>query len=266
MSKAVLAWLGLLFVAMGGTFLWLGVKYSLSAATVISTRSERDKEYQLPPLSAGDAYLTGYTLTERNGRKLGTKELAGKVYVTNFFFSTCPAECLRQSQTLESIQRDYGPKGVQFVSITCDPDIDTPAQLSAYADKHFKIKDDSWWFLTGDMKYIERIAGEFYEVYLKKQKHTERFEVRDKWGNPRGSYEWKDPKSLTELKLKLNSLLAETEPPADVKAAAEERAAMIERANAGADKVEELDRHAPPNRRTGPLPETPQEPGAAEPN
>lgn len=229
MSKAVLAWLGLLFVAMGGTFIWLGVKYSFPPATVISTRSEIDETYQLPPPSAGDAYLTEFTLTERNGRKLGSKDLAGKVYVTNFFFSTCPTECLRQNQTFETIQKEYGPKGVQFVSITCDPDMDTPSQLSAYATKNFKITDDSWWFLTGDLKYIQRVAGEFYQVYLKKQIHTERFEVRDKWDNPRGSFEWKDAKSLTELKLKLNSLLAETEPPEDVKAAAAERAAQLER-------------------------------------
>jgi protein SCO1/2 len=232
MSKAVLAWLGLLFVAMGGTFIWLGFKYSRPAATVLGTHREIDENYQLPPPSAGDVYLTEFTLTERDGRKLGTKELAGKVYVTNFFFSTCPAECLRQNQTFETIQREFGPKGVQFVSITCDPDVDTPSQLKAYAEQHFKITDDSWWFLTGDLKYIERVAGEIFQVHLKKQIHTERFEVRDKWDNPRGSFEWKDPKSLTELKLMLNALLAETEPPADVKEAAAERAAQIERLNA----------------------------------
>jgi cytochrome oxidase Cu insertion factor (SCO1/SenC/PrrC family) len=232
MSKAVLAWLGLLFVAMGGTFIWLGIKYSQPAVTVVGARSERDRDYQLPPPSAGDVYLTEYTLTERNGRKLGTDDLAGKVYVTNFFFSTCPTTCLQQNQKFETVQKEFGPKGVQFVSITCDPDTDTPSRLTRYADEKFKIakNDDSWWFLTGDLKYIRRIAGEFYLVHLDKQTHTERFEVRDKWGNPRGSFEWKNDISLAELKLKLNSLLAETEPPADVQAAAKERAAMVERA------------------------------------
>lgn len=233
MSKAVLAWLGLLFVTMGGTFIWLGIKYSLPAAAIISTRSEKDASYQLPPPSAGDAYLTEYTLTERNGRQLGTKDLAGKVYVTNFFFSTCPKDCKRQQEVLQTVQREYGPKGVQFISISCDPDVDTPSQLSAYVDNFFRDanRDDSWWFLTGDLKYIQRVAGEFYGVYLKRYEHTEGFEVRDKWGNPRGSFEWKNNIALAELKLKLNSLLAETEPPADVKAKAAEHAELVRRAN-----------------------------------
>jgi protein SCO1/2 len=233
MSKAVLAWLGVLFIAMGGTFVWLGIKYSLPAMEVKRTLSAIDKDYQIVPASAGEPILTEFMLTERSGRKVGSADLLGKVSVTNFFFTYCPQECLRQQRAFEIVQREYGPKGVQFVSITCDPENDTPSRFTRYIAEHkFDIADGgrAWWFLTGDLTYIQRVAAEYYRVPLKRYTHTEKFEVRDKWGNPRGSFAWKDDKSLVDLKFMLDKLLTETEPPADVKAAAAERAAMIERA------------------------------------
>lgn len=233
MSKAVLAWLGVLFVAMGGTFVWLGIKYSLPAMEVKRTLSAVDRDYQIVPPSAGEPILTEFTLTERSGRKLGSSDVKGRVSVTNFFFSFCPQECLRQQRAFEIVQREYGPKGVQFMSITCDPENDTPSRFTKYIDeKRFDIANngEAWWFLTGDLTYIQRVAAEYYQVPLKRYTHTEKFEVRDKWGNPRGSFAWKDDKSLVDLKFTLDKLLSETEPPAEVQAAAAERAAMIERA------------------------------------
>ena len=241
MSKAVLAWLGVLFVAMGGTFVWLGIKYSLPAVEVRQVRAAVDRGYEIVPPSAGEPILTEFTLTERSGRKLGSADLLGRVSVTNFFFTHCPHECLRQQRAFEIVQREYGPKGVQFVSISCDPENDTPSRFQQYvAEKKFDIANqgEAWWFLTGDLKYVQRVAGEIYLVHLRRYEHTENFEVRDKWGNPRGSFAWKDDKSLVDLKFALDKLLAETEPPAEVKAAAAERAAMIERAKANAPAKE----------------------------
>lgn len=249
MSKAVLAWLGVLFIAMGGTFVWLGIKYSLPAVEVQRTLSAVDRDYQIVPPSAGEPILTEYTLTERSGKKRGSADLLGRVSVANFFFTHCPQECLRQQRAFEIVQRDYGPKGVQFVSISCDPENDTPSRFSRYiAEQKFDIakNGEAWWFLTGDLTYIQRVAAEYYQVPLKRYTHTEKFEVRDKWGNPRGSYSWKDDKSLVDLKFTLDKLLVETEPPPEVKAAAAERAAMIERAKANAAPAEDAPAATPP--------------------
>jgi cytochrome oxidase Cu insertion factor (SCO1/SenC/PrrC family) len=237
MSKAVLAWLGVLFVVAGGTLLWLGYKYTRPDFAVRASVPEIDRGYQLKPLSANEPYLTEFTLTERSGKKVGTADLVGKVSVTNFFFTTCPAECKRQQAVFDTVQREYGPQGVQFVSITCDPQIDTPSRFNWYVnDQRYDIarNGEAWWFLTGDLLYIRRIAFEYYGVPLDRFTHTEKFEVRDKWGNPRGSFSWKDEIGLVDLKRKLDELLVETEPPAEVKAAAAELAAKIEKLKAGA--------------------------------
>lgn len=251
MSKSVLAWLGVLFIAMGSTILWLGYKYSRPPLEVFVSDPVIDRDYKLPPPSAGDVYLKEFTLTERDGSKKGTADLAGKVNVTNFFFASCPAECKQQNAQFEIIQQEYGPKGVQFLSITCDPETDTPSYLAKHANKNYQIANDgqAWWFLTGDLDYIRRIAGEIYQVPLKRFTHTEKFEVRDKWGNPRGSYSWKDAVSRADMKLQLDRLLVETEPPADVVRAAEERAAMIKRSeDAAAEAKREKDASVSPEK------------------
>jgi protein SCO1/2 len=250
MSKTVLAWLGVLFVVAGGTLLWLGYKYyGQPDFNVHASVPEIDRDYQLKPASASDPYLTEFTLTERSGKKVGTADLAGKVWIANFFFTYCPADCARQQAVFDRVQREYGAKGVQFVSITCDPQNDTPSRFNAYiTQQQFEIarNGEAWWFLTGDLLYNQRIAAEYFGVRLERLTHTENFELRDKWGNPRGSFSWKDEVAVGDLKRTLDKLLVETEPPADVKEQAEERAAKIARLKADQAAASSATQAAPP--------------------
>jgi cytochrome oxidase Cu insertion factor (SCO1/SenC/PrrC family) len=103
-----------------------------------------------------------------------------------------------------------------FLSITCDPDIDTPERLSEYANR-LEADPQQWLFLTGRLIYIRRVAGELFSVALDKQTHTERLIVCDKWGNTRGSFLWNKLDEVTQLKLLVDKLLTETEPPATTK-------------------------------------------------
>ena len=208
MSKALLAWLALILLVMGT----IGIALGWRAAQSGKSGSNSEPDYAQVPSSANASWLSTFMLTERDGRKLGTNELKGKVHVTNFFFSSCPGPCLTQNKKFEEIQLQYGERGVQFLSISCDPEVDTPARLRDYARK-FQIKGDDWWFLTGDLMYIRRIAAEIYQVPLDKQTHTERFLVTDKWGNLRGQFHWGKPEEMTDMKLLLDKLLAETSPP-----------------------------------------------------
>ncbi|MDX1945133.1 MAG: SCO family protein [Pirellulaceae bacterium] len=211
MSRAVLGWLGVLFIAAGGTGLWFAGKYA-AALSSAGSAVEIDTEYLRPPPAAGDKWLTEFTLTERSGKKFDSASLQGQVYVVSFFFSSCPSTCLQQNQKIREIEREYGPKGVKFLSITCDPEVDSPQRLREYADKLGADKTD-WLFLTGDLPYTRRIAGEIYRISMDKREHSERLFVVDKWGNQRGNYVWNQLDRVTALKLELDKLLAETVPP-----------------------------------------------------
>ena len=110
------------------------------------------------------------------------------------------------------IQRAYSGKDVVCVSITCDPDTDSPERLREYAVK-LEAPPDQWLFLTGRLIYIRRVASELFKVALDKQTHTERLIVCDKWGNIRGSFLWNRLDEMAELRLLVDKLLAETERP-----------------------------------------------------
>jgi cytochrome oxidase Cu insertion factor (SCO1/SenC/PrrC family) len=216
MSKSVLAWVALLLVVAGATAVALALKYRAAQASYGVAAPEVDEEYLKVPASGNEKWLTEYALTERSGRRVGTAELKGKVHVVSFFFATCPGPCLTQNMKLDELHQAYGPRGVQFVSITCDPENDTPTNLREYASRRFPSAGSTWWFLTGDLLYIRRIAGEIYQVALDRQTHIEAFLVVDKWGNTRGIFHWKEPAELFDMRRLLDKLLAETSPPLEL--------------------------------------------------
>ena len=85
---------------------------------------------------------------------------------------------------MRDLARAYAGKDVVFVSITCDPDIDSPERLREYAAK-LEAPTEQWLFLTGRLIYIRRVAAELFNVALDKQTHSERFIVCDKTGEIR---------------------------------------------------------------------------------
>ena len=92
-------------------------------------------------------------LTDQDGKPFDSTSLRGKVWVGSFFFTNCPATCWRLNQTLAAMQQTSPTSQVRYVSITCDPDNDTPEALAKYAE-HFKADPARWTFLTGDFDLI----------------------------------------------------------------------------------------------------------------
>jgi cytochrome oxidase Cu insertion factor (SCO1/SenC/PrrC family) len=93
-----------------------------------------------------------FALTERSGKQITNQDLAGKIWVADFVYTTCPGPCPIVTANMAKLQAQviHDPK-VQLVTFTVDPDSDTPAVLAAYADK-FGADPNRWWFLTGPQK------------------------------------------------------------------------------------------------------------------
>jgi len=157
--------------------------------------------------------IKDFALTERSGRKFRSQELDGKVWVASFFFSSCPSSCKQQNEIIRRLHEKWGPKGVTFVSITCDPETDDPQRLREYAHT-FGAHPDQWLFLTGELLHVQRIGGEVFGVYVDKGVHMDRFTLVDRWGKVRGHFDWHDPVKIDELEQSMDKLLAETSPPA----------------------------------------------------
>ena len=78
--------------------------------------------------------LGSFRLTERSGRPVTEADLAGDVWVAAFIFTRCPTSCPRISTVMKGLQGPLGDAGVRLVSLSVDPEYDTPEVLTRYAD------------------------------------------------------------------------------------------------------------------------------------
>jgi protein SCO1/2 len=109
--------------------------------------------------------VPAFELTDQNDKKISDKDYLGKVYVVEFFFSTCPTICPKMNQSMLQLQEAfYGNPNFGLVSITIDPEHDTAAVLKEHANL-LGVKHYNWHFLTGDKEYIYNLANKGFNLY-----------------------------------------------------------------------------------------------------
>lgn len=173
------------------------------------TLTAADVSNDEPSKPAEDSgWLSEFELTERSGKQVASKDLLGQPYVVSFFFSTCPASCMQQNQTLRGLQDEFEGQGVRFVAISVDPETDTPEVLQEYAAR-FGADKDQWLFLTGDLTYIRQVGSMVFQTPVDKKFHTDRFVLVDSKGEIEGFYNWPEKRQLEALKKSIQSMLAE---------------------------------------------------------
>lgn len=104
-----------------------------------------------------------FALTERTGRRVTLEDLHGLVWVANFIYTECSESCPTQSLQLARLQDEFPAEApLRLVSITVDPEHDTPAVLSRYAERYRAT--ERWWFLTGDKRAIYCLARDGFRL------------------------------------------------------------------------------------------------------
>jgi len=137
-------------------------------------------------------WLKEFEFEDQLGRKISTETLRGQPYVACFFFTTCKGSCPRQTSQMQLLQNKFKDKPLRFVSITVDPEIDTREILAEYAES-FQANSERWYFLRGEMEYIERVGVEkFFLDGVEKRGHPDRFCLVNAEGDMVGSYVWLD--------------------------------------------------------------------------
>ena len=154
-----------------------------------------------------DAWLKEFEFTERSGRTIKSEDLRGQPYIACFFFTTCPGTCTRQSNQMQLLQSKFKGKPIKLVSISVDPEIDTPEVLTAYAEK-YQANKDRWLFLTGPIETIIRVGVEkFFLGRVEKRGHPDQFCLVNAEGDLVGSYVWLDQEERELLIAHANELL-----------------------------------------------------------
>ena len=106
-----------------------------------------------------------FELTDQNNKTITNADYKGKVYVLEFFFSTCPTICPRMNKSMVEIQNlFFGNPNFGIASISIDPEHDTAAVLKSHAEA-LGAKSSNWHFLTGDKKYIFDLANKGFNLY-----------------------------------------------------------------------------------------------------
>lgn len=134
-----------------------------------------------------------FELTDQNSQKITNKDLLGKVYVVEFFFAQCPTICPVMKGNLKFVEKEISSKDFALVSVSIDPQHDTPSFLKQYAEER-GITNPNWHLLTGDRSSIGQLADEF-EIYVGKQEdkaeslnHSGMVALVDQEGNVRCRY------------------------------------------------------------------------------
>lgn len=153
-------------------------------------------------------WMRSFELTERSGQTIGTKELVGQPYIASFFFSRCPGSCKQQNDQMRLLQQKYRDTPIRLVSISVDPEADTPEVLEQYANGYGADKN-KWLFFTGDIQYISKVAGEVFMLgQVREKSHPDRFCLVDADGKLVGKYNWHDAKELAMLDEHVKEILS----------------------------------------------------------
>lgn len=165
-----------------------------------------------------------FSLTDQHGKTISNKDFEGKVYVVEFFFTTCPSICPIMTENMIKIQNEFlGNPKVGIASFTIDPAHDTPEVLKAYA-REKGITKLQWHLLTGDKEEIFKLSYEGFNLYVGEGgeedggfEHSGFFALidqegnirsrKDDQGNPIIYYDGLDDRNIQMLKEDIKHLL-----------------------------------------------------------
>ena len=160
--------------------------------------------------------IPDFSFTNQDGKNITHKTFEDKIYVTDFFFTTCPGICPRMTKNMDIIQQEFiKDSSVLLLSHSVTPTIDSVAQLKKYAiDKNI---DKNWHLVTGDKKEIYNLGRQAYfvEEDLGTPKgiddflHTENFVLVDKNKHIRGIYNGLNMNAVQQLIADIKTLQKE---------------------------------------------------------
>ncbi|SDE49954.1 SCO family protein [Cellulophaga baltica] len=150
--------------------------------------------------------IADFSLTNQNGALITNDAYKDKIYIADFFFTTCPTICPIMTDNMGTIQQEIlDDDEVMLLSHSVTPEIDSVAQLKAYAIKK-GVVDRKWNLVTGDKKQIYDLARKSYMAVKTDGDggpfdmiHTENFMLIDKERRIRGTYDGTNPEEIKKL-------------------------------------------------------------------
>jgi len=174
----------------------------------ITPNSDQEKQFHSIP---------DFELVNQLGDTITEKTMDGKIYITDFFFTSCPGICLKMTGNMLKLQEEFKhDEEIVLLSHSVTPSIDSVSILKTYAEKH-NIIDNKWHLVTGDKTAIYNLGRNQYFVEndlgipkdINDFLHTENFLLIDKNKHIRGIYNGLNRASIAQLIIDVKTLKKE---------------------------------------------------------
>ena len=150
--------------------------------------------------------IASFTLTNQNGKIVTEQDYDNKIYVADFFFTTCPTICPKMTENMGQLQNEFlEDSQIKFISFSVTPQIDSVQQLKKYAIEK-GVNDSKWNLVTGNKKKIYSLARKSYLAVKDDGDggqfdmiHTENFILVDPEKRIRGFYDGTDIEAMNTL-------------------------------------------------------------------
>jgi protein SCO1/2 len=191
----------------------LGLPLVVATAFFFVWRSQINQLASRPLESRG--IVPSFELINQNGQPFGSSQLAGKIWIADFIFTSCPGPCPMVSSRMSELQKPLQKSDVHLISFTVDPEKDTPEVLRGYAEK-LKAEPGRWDFLTGPKPAIYDLSKNGFKLAVSDGSeetgvpvHSTRVVLVDRHGAIRGYYDALAPDAVTKLLADTSHLLRE---------------------------------------------------------
>jgi protein SCO1/2 len=161
-----------------------------------------------------------FSFLDQDGNTITQRDVKGKVFVAEYFFTTCQTICPIMNKQMQRVHEAYKKNDkVNILSFTVNPEIDTVEQMKRYADEH-KADGKKWHFLTGEKEKLYNLARKSFFVLKPAESqnlgdvgsdfiHTNNFVLVDQEMRIRGYYDGTNPKEVDRLIKDIDLLLNE---------------------------------------------------------
>lgn len=224
--------------------IWIYVGFFAALLALFYVLLFRDYDFSKSNLPVINDNVQDFAFTDQNGKPITQLNVEGKVYVVEYFFTTCPSICPKMNANMRRIYDDFkDEQGFMILSHTCMPETDSvpvlkkyeqrmlSGQLVTHADGSYRLEEDSnavkkgglnatnWFFITGDKAPLYKMARQSYMIdnnkpdsnQLNNDKfiHTQFFALVDKQRRLRGIYDGLKNDEIEKLKSDIKGLLKE---------------------------------------------------------
>lgn len=166
-SKDTPYYIGLgIIILIFGYFAVSNVIHYVNKDKVVDSNRSMDRDPVADKFLKKFNKVPDFTFVDQNNDTITSQDLLGKVYIVDFFFTTCPTICTPMSMNLSTaVEQLASKKDFKAISISIDPEHDTPEVLQEYAQR-YPVEGDSWHFLTGDKEATYKLAREGFNAYV----------------------------------------------------------------------------------------------------